>query len=161
MEVWRVPRLKIISAPECLTITLCSAVKIIYYNNYDFASFTPSEEEEREKERKELITKYLWTDVIDNWNKDDAVHTSKSKVKSSCQRAKPKDWCTHFFWQLASLFILETIWRFDVTVWLACLKSGINLLNETLTSESDYQVQDLENQDQKPLSKILEYLTNG
>ena len=91
MEVWRVPRLKIISAPECLTITLCSAVKIIYYNNYDFASFTPSEEEEREKERKKLVTKYLWTDVIVNWNKDDAVHTSKSKVKSSCQSAKPKD----------------------------------------------------------------------
>ena len=91
MEVWRVPRLKIISAPECLTITLCSAIKIIYYNNYDFASFAPSEEEEREKERKKLITKYLWTEVIGNWNIDDVVHTSKSKVKSSCQSAKPKE----------------------------------------------------------------------
>ena len=43
----------------------------------------------------------------------------------------------------------------NTTVCLACLirlKSGTNLLNKTLTSESDYLVQDLENRDWK-LSK--------
>ena len=75
MEVWRVPRLKIIGAPECLTITLCSAIKIIYQNNYDSVSFAPSEEEERKKKGKKLIPKNLWTEVIGIWNIDDVVRS--------------------------------------------------------------------------------------
>ena len=42
------------------------------------------------KKKKKLVTKNLWTEVIGNCNIDDVVHTSKSKVKSSCQGAKQK-----------------------------------------------------------------------